>query len=205
MAETDVSICARALVLLGARPINALTETTDNARICALVYPNLKNSIMSRYGWRFLMTKKQLTRDATAPIGEWSYSYLIPGDALSVPHAVFWSSGTKLTNNRFEIFGRRLYSDDAEIWMDYIVARPESEWPAWFVDLITKALCAEIAFSVTDQQSVAENWNYKAYGTPSESGQGGAMGEAMIIDSQGNGNIGFYDTAFIEARFGGWY
>ena len=205
MAETDVTICARALVLLGASPINSLEETTDGARICALVYPNLKNSIMSRYGWRFLMTKKALTRDATAPVGEWLYSYLIPGEALSIPHAVFYASGDKLPAGEFEVFGRRVYTDYPTLFMDYVTARPENEWPAWFVDLVTKALCAEIAFSITDQQSVADGWAYKAYGTPSDNGIGGAMGDCMTIDSQGNGNVGFNDNAFIEARFGGWY
>ena len=205
MAETDVSICARSLVLLGARPINALSEETDNARLCGLVYPNLKNSIMSRYGWRFLMKKAALTRDATAPINEWAYAYLIPGDALSVPHAIFYSQGDKIAAGDFEVFGRRVYSDNAVMFMDYVTARPESEWPAWFVDLMTKALCAEIAFSVTDQQSVADNWTYRAYGTPSENGIGGAMGDCMTIDSQGNANIGFDDDAFVMARFGGVY
>lgn len=205
MAETDISICARSLVLLGATPINSFDDETDNARTCGLVYPNLKNSIMSRYGWRFLMKKKELTRDATAPINEWQYSYAIPGEAISIPHAVFYDAGGKIPTGNFEVFGRRVYADDARLWMDYVTARPESEWPAWFVDLLTTCMCAEIAFSVTDQQNVADSWALKAYGTPQDDGNGGKMGDCMTIDSQGNGNVGFQDTAFIDARFGGYF
>jgi len=205
MAETDVSICARALVLLGAQPINSLDDDTDNARLCALVYPALKNTIMSKFGWRFLMVKKALTMDAQAPVNEWKYSFIIPGEALSVPHAIFYSQGDKVAAGDFEVFGRRVSTDNAAMYMDYVVSKPEAEWMPWFVDLMVKALCAEIAFGVTDQQSVADNWTYRAYGTPSDNGLGGAMGDCMAIDSQGNANIGLDDNAFVIARFGGWY
>lgn len=205
MAETDISICARALVLLGAEPISSFEDEVDTARICALVYPNLKSSMMSRYGWRFLMRKAKLSRENGAPVATWQYKFIIPGEAISIPHAVFSSAQGRLTTNEFEVFQRRVLTNYPELWMDYVATVPESEWPAWFVDLMTKAMCAEIAFGVTDQQNVADGWNAKAYGTPSEAGQGGAFGEAMTLDAQGNGNIGIYDGAFVDARFGGFY
>lgn len=203
MATTDISICSRSLVTLGAQPISSfLASEGDTAVICANVYPGLKEGIMSRYQWRFLMKKKVLTRDSEAPVGEWLYSYILPGDALGLPHAVFSSSSQNKAEGNFEIFGRRIFCNFETVIIDYTADLKEESWPGFFVDLMVKALCSEIAFAVTDQQNVADLWSMKAYGTPSEGGVGGAMGDSMSIDAQGNGTPGITNTAFVDARSG---
>jgi len=204
MAETEISICSRALVQLGASPISSFTEG-DTGRICSSVYSGLRDGILSRFPWRFLMAKKSLSRDSVAPAGEWSYSYIIPGDALGLGHAVFRNSSDKISSKAFEVFGRRIYSDEEEIILDYKSRMAESEWPAYFSDAMVKCVCAEIAFAVTDQQNVAESWHVKAYGTPSENGMGGALGLAMTTDAQSNVLEGFDANTFTDARFTGVY
>tara|TARA_R110000744_G_scaffold326330_4_gene432093 strand:- start:8302 stop:8928 length:627 start_codon:yes stop_codon:yes gene_type:complete len=208
MAQTDISICSRALVTLGAEPISSfLASEGDTAVICANIYPGLKAGIMSRYQWRFLMKKKELSRDATAPIGEWAYSYVIPGDALGLPNALFSSSQQDVSESQFEVFGRRIYCDFERLLMDYTSDVSEANWPAYFVDLMVKCLCSEIAFAVTDQQGIAQEWSMKAYGTPGEGGVGGALGDAMSLDGQGNGQTGIVADVFANARHGGggWF
>lgn len=208
MAETDISICTRALLTLGAQPISSfLASEGDVAVICAGVYPGLKAGIMSRYQWRFLMKKKELTRDNQAPVGEWRYSYVIPGDAIGLPNAIFSSPQQRVAEGRFEVYERRVFCNFEQVFMDYTADVKEDAWPPFFADLIVKCLCAEIAFAVTDQQSVAETWSMKAYGLPSEGGVGGALGDAMAIDAQSNGTTGIVNNAFTEARFGGvgWF
>lgn len=201
MAETAISICSRALVMLGAQPLNSLEPWQgDTALICANVYPGVKASLMSRYPWRFLMKKAELTRDTETPTNEWGYSYLLPGDMLSLPHASF--NGQSASGTGVEIFGRRLYSNWSRVVCDYVADRPESEWPAYFVDLVVKALAADIALAVTDQQNTADSWRMAAFGTPGEGGVGGAYGEAMAIDSQGSGNNGLQTNGLEMARFG---
>src|SRR5688500_11278822 len=102
MAVTDVSICSRALVGLGAGSISSFNEESDRSIICRETYPGLKAALLSKYAWRFLMTKKLLTRDALAPIGEWAYSYVVPGEAISgAAHAVFYNADDKLAANRY--------------------------------------------------------------------------------------------------------
>lgn len=205
MAVTDISICSTALVGLGAGSISSLDEETDRATICREVYPGLKAALLSKYSWRFLMTKKALTRDAVAPIGEWAYSYVIPPEAIAVaPHAVFWSTAGKLGAHAYELFGRRLYTDHETVWIDFVTDKPESEWPAYFQQLMIYALRAEIAFAVTDQTGVAAHWHEMAYGTPSEAGLGGAYGDAMTLDAQGDPNPGLRNDALVDARFGAW-
>jgi len=208
MPETSISICSRALVSLGAKPISSfLAAEGDTATICANVYPGLKAGIMSRYQWRFLMKKKQLTRDSVAPVGEWRYSYVIPGDAIGLPNAIFSSPFDRISEGQFEVFGRRVYCNFEAVIMDYTSDLKEDAWPPFFTDLMVKCLCAEIAFAVTDQQGVADNWTLRAYGSPSEGGVGGAMGDAMTLDGQSNGTSGILSDVFVNARHGGggWF
>lgn len=202
MAETDISICSRALVQLGASPISSFNDS-DAAVICAQVYPSLKLGIMSRYPWRFLMKKKELTKDAVAPAGEWENSFIIPGDALGLGHAVFSSVTEKISTREFEVFGRRIYTDHETVILDYLVDMNEGEWPAYFVDTMVKCVCAEIGMAVTDQQNVTEHWNLIAYGTASEGGMGGALGNALALDGQSNVLAGFQPDTFTDARFTG--
>lgn len=204
MAETDISICARALVLLGAEPISAFTDQTDAAKICANTYAGIKRHAMGSYDWRFLMSKKSLTRDSVSPVGEWKYSYILPGEALSLTHAVFSSATGTIASNEFEIFGRRIFTDHETVIADFVVDKAESTWPVYFVEFVVAAVCANIAFAITDQNNVAQMWNEKAFGSPSDGGMGGLMGQAMSIDSQSDGNVGLVNDEFVNARFGGW-
>jgi hypothetical protein len=205
MAITDVSLCSRALVGLGAGSISSFDEESDRATICRETYPGMKAALLSKYAWRFLMTKKLLTRDAVAPIGEWTYSYIVPGEALSgAAHAVFYSAENKLAANRYELFGRRIYTDEAVVYVDFVADQPESAWPAYFQQLMVYAFRAEVAFAITDQQGVADHWHAMAYGSPSEAGLGGAFGDAMTLDAQGSANIGLRNDALVDARFGSW-
>lgn len=205
MATTDVSLCSRALVLLGAQTIGALTDETDRARVCANAYPGLRAALLSRHAWRFLMTKKQLTRDTEAPIGEWKYSYVVPGEALTgAPHAVFFDANGRVGQAGHEVFGRRVYSNSEALFIDFTEQKSEAEWPPYFQQLVVYALMAEIAFAITDQQNTADFWHVKAFGLPSEAGQGGAFGEAVTIDSQGNVTPAVQSNDFINARAGGF-
>lgn len=206
MAETDISICSRALTQLAARPISSFNEAEgDTAIICGNIYPSLKRGVMSQFPWRFLMRKAALTRDAVAPIGEWEHSYLLPGDALDLAHAVFSDGSTKISTQRFEVFGRRLYSDHEQLIIDYKAEVIESEWPAYFVEAMVAIVAANIALPVTDQQNIAERWFQQAYGLPSDNGQGGQLGQALTTDAHGNTLEGFQTDIFTNARVQGGF
>ena len=66
VGDTDLSICADALILLGAAPISSFTEGTDTAQACDRLYPDLKNTLLSTYVWSWTL-KVQLQRLSTLP------------------------------------------------------------------------------------------------------------------------------------------
>lgn len=203
MANSDISICSDALILLGDDPIAAFTENNDAARTCSTVYPRLRKGIIAAHPWRFAMKKLKLSRDASDPISEWSYSHIIPGEALSGKvRALFNSATTKKPMTNYEIFQRRVYSDELEVWADYKFQADEAEWPETFVTLMVWAVAAEIAFAITDQQSAADEWRGRAYGSPRENGLGGQMAIALSLEAQTQGNDGIYADDFLDARMG---
>lgn len=206
MARTDISICDRALMNLGASPINSFDTPGDVAKFLKLTYPEIRSTIVSSYAWECMKTRKELTRESVTPSG-FKYQFLAPGDMIGAPIAAFWNDQPWQRGlSGYEVRGRRVLSNYERLWLEYAVEKPEAEWPAWFANLVSAAVAAEIAFMVTDQQSVKDYWESKTYGTPSENRVGGLMGEAMTLDAQGSGNNpGLADTAFIDARFGAVY
>jgi hypothetical protein len=171
---TDISIASQALVLLGDNPLSSFTDETDAAKLVAQRYPGLRKRLISSHPWRCMMTKAELTREAAAPIGEWAYSYIIPGEALgSGAQALFSSNGIdELPAKSYEVFGRRIYTNYKRVF--------------------------------TDQQSTADRWAGWTYGTPSEGGKGGYWAQCTTIDAQGQPNEQVQNDAFINARAGGW-
>lgn len=202
MARTDVSICSRALLNLGANPINSFDTPTDVAKHLKVVYPEIRATVIGSYRWECMKNVKQLTRASGTPPG-YQFQYILPPEMQGAPIAAYPDNYGGRGINDFEVRGRRLVTNRAEIWLEYTEIKPEADWPAWFAELVSGAVASEIAFMVTDQQSVQDYWTTKTFGTPSENGLGGLMGKAMSLDAQGSGNNpGLADTAFIDARFG---
>lgn len=200
-----VKICNAAAVLIGAGVVQSLEDDTDLSRIFANLYERKKRALMSKYPWRFLIDSVYLTRTAAPPMRGWKYAYVIPGDALAgAPHAVFFTKGQKLGSHLYAISGNKVLSDQDELWADLIVNRKESEWPEYFQELMIHAIAADVALAVTDQQSIADRHYQLAFGTPGEGGNGGMMGQAMLIDSQSGGNVGINADHFVDARRGAW-
>lgn len=200
-----IKLCNAAAVMLGAGVIQSLDDNTDLSRIFANLYERKKLALMSKYPWNFLSDVFYLSRDATAQPQGYKYSYVIPGAALAgAPHAVFSYQGQKLGSKAYRVRGNRVVTDYPELWAELVINRPESEWPEYFQELMIHTIAADAALAITDQQSIADRHEAKAFGTPGEDGWGGLMGAAMLLDSQSEGASAFDTGTFIAARRGAW-
>lgn len=204
MAITALEICARALVNLGARPISSFEASGDIPATLKIVYPQIRAGLCAKYPWECMKKREYLTRESGDP-GGYQYQFIMPSDLKGAPGALFTSANATRSTSDFEVRQRRIVCNFPEVWLEYSIEAQEDQWPAWFVDLMAAAICAEVAFMVTDQQSTQDAWQSKAYGSPSENGFGGLLGQCMTLDAQGSGNIGLVDDAFVNARFGATY
>jgi len=200
--DTSLTICSDALIMLGASPLSSFTEGTDAAQACDRLYPDLRDSMISRYPWSWSYKKIQLSRLSTNPINEWNYAYQLPGDILSGVQAVFESSGRNERQLRYgwEIYGDQLYTNLETVYIDYQASIDESKMPNYFVHFLRTAMAAELGMVITDQASKADYFRGIAYGTPGEQGRGGLFREAMNIDSRGKPPSIIEDYSLIDVR-----
>jgi hypothetical protein len=200
--DTSLSICSDALIMLGAQPISSFTEGSDAAQACDRLYPDLRDSLLSRYPWSWSYQKTQLARLATAPISEWDYAYQLPGDMLSGVRALFNTADTFGMPLRYgwEIYGDQVYTNEETVYIDYQSSVNESKMPYYFVHLLRHAMAGELGMVITDQISKADYFRSLAFGTPGENGRGGLFREAMNIDSRGQLPQVIEDYSLIDVR-----
>jgi len=190
--DTDVSICNKALLLLGSSSITSFSDGTPQASACSTLYPDIKKTTMGMYPWSFTVAKATLTRQTATPNNEWSYQFTLPNDMLNgVPRAVRTSSsaGAGLYTN-WEIAQAAdgttvLMTESLTIFIDYQKAIGETLMPHYFVQLLGYQVAWHLAEVITDQTTKSQYWREVALGTANENFRGGYFRQAANIDAGG--------------------
>ena len=141
--DTDVSICNKALLLLGANTITSFSDGSTQATACSTLYPDVKRTTMGMYPWSFTIAKATLTRQTATPNNEWTYQFTLPNDMLNgVPRAVrtTTTAGAPIYKN-WEINQASdgttvLMTESLTINIDYQKAVGETLMPHYFVNLL---------------------------------------------------------------------
>ena len=84
MAQSAISLCSKALIKLGARPIVSFNENTAEAEVASQLYTSVRDAMLSAYPWRFATSQSELARLAENPKADYAYSYQLPNDFLRV-------------------------------------------------------------------------------------------------------------------------
>jgi len=79
-----VGICNRALQIVGANRILALTDNSREARSCNNAYDPVRLALLRRYTWGFAKTRAVLAPDTTTPSFGYQYQFSLPSDCLRV-------------------------------------------------------------------------------------------------------------------------
>lgn len=199
--DTGVSICADALILLGAEPISSFNDGTDESNSCDRLYPDTRDSTLVMYPWSFNTKKVQLARLLTAPNSVWKYAYQLPGDRLANPRAVYESANPGASVQKdWEIQGDQLLTNLESVFIDYQYSAGEFAWPQYFVQLMKYMMAWHLAEPITEQQDKSLRWERKAVGDPSENGRGGFFRTATQIDAQGQPTRAIEDYTLIAVR-----
>jgi hypothetical protein len=205
MADSREDIASQALGLLRADSVSSFDEGTNEADICSLFYDDWVLDILTRYPWSFCTKKRRLNQDSTAPVNEYQYSYIVPGECLRL-WAIYDtdSVGAKPTTY-YDIQGpdgqRRVFTDAAQVWAEYTIYPSEAFWPGYFIHFAIHSLAALIAMPVTDQPDIANRYQVLAWGQPNENEQGGKFGVACKIDAMQKPGETILSNPLVEARF----
>lgn len=107
MAQSQTDICNSALQRVGAARIMDISDNSREARACAIAYDSNRRSELSKYRWKFAITRAVLAPDATAPVFEYKYAYSLPADCLRIllptdPYLDWSVEGRKILTNTLQ-------------------------------------------------------------------------------------------------------
>lgn len=204
---SDVAICSKALLRLGAQAISSFSELSTGP-LCAEIFPEVKLRVLTSAPWRFNTVKSELlARTLTEPPTQYKYAYQLPPDMLDGLPRTVWNSpfnqGRSTPFTDFNIYEDKLLTSSEQILIDYQIDKVADVFPIHVTNLTIYAMAAEIALAVTDQTTTAELWFAIAWGNPGERGKGGYFKEAQRVDSQGHPSQSIKNYPLTAVRHGG--
>ena len=199
---TNFTVINKALALLGESSI-ADYVADDKAIKCGALYPTFSETMLSIYPWRFARKKSASLTATTAPAFGYTYAWTLPADLLTIIN-VYNSTDVQVTpQTKYERFGAVLHTEFTPCYVDYTEDLDEATWPSWYIDLVANAFAAEAAISITDDASKESFYRQKAFGTPSEDGEGGLYKVCKAIDSRQQPLKRIPGQSLLASRFSG--
>ena len=191
MAST-VDICNSALNLLGASTISALTDDSKNARLCNQRYEPVRNRVFRAHAWNCLHKRVQLAQNTTAPVVEYSYAYALPSDCLRVLKIHTGTNDSINSEIDYKLEGRNIVTNEGTVYLIYIALITDpNEYDTYLQESISHQLAADIAYAVTNNATLANNYMTRA---------DERLREARFIDATENALGTIESNEFTDAR-----
>ena len=191
MALSDVALCARALLMIGAAPISSFEEDVAEAEIARMLYPTVRDGMLAGYPWRFAGRGAWLSRladeDASVSTMDGSTMFALPRDfirLLSLEH-----EGGKIA--QFELRDQAIKVAGESAYLAYVARLPEGSFPAWFDLALMARLAAEFCLPLTESSTRAEYLFKRAENQ---------LREARLADAQQSTPHAIDDFSLISAR-----
>lgn len=207
VGDSDVGICNKALLLLGAETITSFNDGSAVGAACKTFYNDVKLSTLGMYAWSFTIKKVQLSQETATPQSEWTYQYTLPSDMLTgVPRAVRTSGSAGASLLKSWEIGQSaagttvLFTDATTIFIDYQKEVSEGSMPTHVVTLLSYQMAWHLAQVITDQIDKTNFWRSVALGSPNEGLRGGFFRQAISIDSAGQTPSAITDYILADVR-----
>ncbi len=153
MALSDVAICARALLKIGAQPIQSFYDDSAEAEMALAFYQPVRDALLSSYPWRFATMQITLPQLVAATLADFSYAYQLPNNFL---RALSAGSGANSDGLVYRIAKDTLQTNSATVILNYIFRPLEGDLPPFFEYVLMSQLAAEFCLPLTESASRAE-------------------------------------------------
>lgn len=188
MALSDIALCSRALIRLGAQPITSFDDGTAESEIAGALYSVVRDALLSAYGWSFAVGQAGLSQLESAPLADYQYAYQLPSDFLRAMSAGAGGRGRGLN---YRITRNVLHTNADDVTLTYIFRPEEEEFPPYFDSVLIAKLSAEFCIPVTENTSRAETMARMA---------DIEFQRARQIDAQQDSPVAIEDFSLISAR-----
>lgn len=164
---TEVEICNLALIHIRGNRISSLTEDTEEARVCSLIYANSRDSVLRAHPWGFAERREYLALLSNTPIG-YDYAYQYPAGCLLAREIYNSVPGSEPISFRIEaqpsLQSIQICTDQESATLVYTakVTLPNMFDPI-FIDALSYKLAAELAMGIPGDAKLAGDM-LQAYG-----------------------------------------
>ena len=187
-----VNMCNSALNLIGASTISALTEDTKNARLCNQRYEPVRNRIFRGHNWNCLIKRVELAQNSTAPVMEYTYAYALPSDFLRVLKIHNGTTDSIAADLDYKVEGKNIVTNQTTVYLAYIALDTDpNNYDAYLREAISHQLAADLAYAITNNASLANNYMTRA---------DERLREARFIDATENSLDTIEANEFTDAR-----
>ena len=193
---SKVDICNSALNMIGASNITSFTEDSKAARLCNQRYDFIRDRVFRSHNWNCLLTRVQLTPDATAPAFEFSNQFTLPTDPFCL-RPVNLDSTTIV----FNLEGRKILTDESALNLVYIARELDvNKYDAGLIETVSVALAADFAYPLTNSVSLGQAMQAKYDTTVSEARFMDAVEGASPNSTTATDRMTLEANEFINAR-----
>lgn len=147
MPLSPVALCNRALLKIGAQPIQDFDDDRIESDIALSFYEPIRDAMLSAYPWRFAVAQVTLSPTIDIPLADYSHVFELPEDCLRV---------LSLGGLNYRRIGNTLHCSSETVVLDYIFRPEDSIAPAYFELALIARLASEFCLPLTENTSRAE-------------------------------------------------
>tara|TARA_A100000171_G_scaffold45256_1_gene48785 strand:+ start:1754 stop:2338 length:585 start_codon:yes stop_codon:yes gene_type:complete len=153
VANSDIDIASRALVLIGAEPITSFTAQSTEAIVANAIYEDMIRTTLCSSRWRFATNQAELNLLTAVPTGRYDRAHQLPADLLML-HAVTVSDLVI----EYNVYGDKVFSDSASsdtLVADYTFRALEQDFPSYFTVALQFSLAAAFALGIARDEQLS--------------------------------------------------
>ena len=153
VANSDIDIASRALVLIGAEPITSFTAQSTEATVANAIYEDMVRTTLCSSRWRFATNQAELNLLTATPTGRYDRAHQLPADLLML-HAVTVSDAVI----KYNVYGDKVFSDSASsdtLVADYTFRALEQDFPSYFTVALQFSLAAAFALGIARDEQLS--------------------------------------------------
>jgi hypothetical protein len=189
VANSDIDIASRALVLIGAEPITSFTAQSTEATVANAIYEDMVRTTLCSSRWRFATNQAELNLLTAAPTGRYDRAHQLPADLLML-HAVTVNDAVI----EYNVYGDKVFSDSASsdsLIADYTFRALEQDFPSYFTVSLQFSLAAAFALGIARDEQLSSVLEAKG---------GQLLQQAKTLDSQQQTTRKLLTSRFITER-----
>jgi len=189
VANSDIDIASRALVLIGAEPITSFTAQSTEATVANAIYEDMVRTTLCSSRWRFATNQAELNLLTATPTGRYDRAHQLPADLLML-HAVTVNDAVI----EYNVYGDKVFSDSASsdsLIADYTFRALEQDFPSYFTVALQFSLAAAFALGIARDEQLSSVLEAKG---------GQLLQQAKTLDSQQQTTRKLLTSRFITER-----